>query len=134
MMKRQDKELLLRDLSARLPYCVKVQITVTTGNTIDIILGGRRLDDWSWDSTPQNHLYEGIRPYLRPMSSMTLQEREEYDSYRKHICDEYNRYCFDTVESIDWLNAHHFDYRGLIPKGLALKAPEDMYSKCHLAK
>jgi hypothetical protein len=67
------------------------------------------------------------KPYLRPMSSMTEEDRQEYDSKRKHICDDYNRYCFDSIESIDWLNAHHFDYRGLIEKGLAIEAPEDMY-------
>ena len=62
------------------------------------------------------------------MSSMTEEERSEYDVYRKHVCDEYNRYCFDSVESIDWLLRHHFDYRGLIEKGLALEAPERMYN------
>lgn len=71
---------------------------------------------------------EVIKPYLRPMSSMTEEERKEYDSKRKHICDNYNRYCFDTIESIDWLNKHYFDYRGLIEMNLALKAPRDMYS------
>ena len=45
----------------------------------------------------------------------------------QHNCDEYNRYCFDSAESIDWLNEHHFDYRGLIPMGLALEATEGMY-------
>ena len=71
---------------------------------------------------------EYIKPYLRPMSSMTAEEYKEYDSKRSHICDEYNRYCFETVESIDWLLEHHFDYRGLIEKGLALEALEGMYN------
>ena len=31
------------------------------------------------------------------------------------------------LDVIDWLNAHHFDYRGLIEKGLAIKAPEVIY-------
>ena len=30
-------------------------------------------------------------------------------------------------KAVDWLNAHHFDYRGLIDKGLAFEAPEEMY-------
>lgn len=39
----------------------------------------------------------------------------------------------DIVETsqqvIDWLLAHHFDYRGLIPMGLALEATEGMYKQ-----
>lgn len=73
-------------------------------------------------------------PYLRPMSSMTEEEEDEYDSMfsnaRRIYCNcEY----YDTVQEddipdfIDWLNAHHFDYRGLIEKGLALEAPVGMY-------
>lgn len=75
-----------------------------------------------------------IKPYLRPMSSMTEEEEDEYDSMfsnaRRIYCNcEY----YDTVQEddipdfIDWLNDHHFDYRGLIEKGLALEAPEKMY-------
>ena len=137
-MTQEDKELLLKDLSARQLY--KVVLFCKDDNE-DIRIG--RMTDFCCDLpyTPtiwivdnKNNLpyeyrptYEIVRPYLRPMSSMTKEEKEEYDSKRKHICDEYNRYCFDTVESIDWLNAHHFDYRGLIEKGLALEAPEGMY-------
>ena len=64
-----------------------------------------------------------VKPYLRPMSSMTEEEKAEYHS----LCDSYYGIYFDTVDSIDWLNAHHFDYRGLIEKGLAIEAPEGMY-------
>ena len=66
-----------------------------------------------------------IKPYLRPMSSMTEEEKKEY----QYITE---RWMYDAdysiVDSIDWLNAHHFDYRGLIQKGLALEAEEDMYN------
>ena len=63
------------------------------------------------------------------MSSMTKKEQNEYDlffSYGEHGWDEY------TIEKevpsiVDWLNSHHFDYRGLIEKGLALEAPDGMY-------
>lgn len=64
------------------------------------------------------------RPYLRPMSSMTEEEKDEYFGRTMAI---------DIVETsqqiIDWLNAHHFDYRNLIEKGLALEAPEGMYKQ-----
>ena len=64
-----------------------------------------------------------IKPYLRPMSSMTHEEKLEYRKtqwvYQADYCaPEY----FDDLESYDWLNKNHFDYRGLIRKGLALDA------------
>lgn len=66
------------------------------------------------------------------MSSMTDEEREEW--YRKSNVDydcefkpEPTLSLNDCHLSTDWLNEHHFDYRGLIEKGLALEAPDDMY-------
>ena len=70
--------------------------------------------------------YRGLRPYLRSMSSMTEEERREY-------CNECNKVLLMRYRAenhypvIDWLLSHHFDFRGLIEKGLALKAPEGMY-------
>ena len=52
-----------------------------------------------------------IKPYLRPMSSMTEEEEEEYESLVAW---------HESYEIVDWLNSHHFDYRGLIPLGLAI--------------
>ena len=64
-----------------------------------------------------------IKPYLRPMSSMTGVEVLEYLSLKESITasDDID-YHFETYESIDWLNKNHFDYRGLIEKGLAIDA------------
>lgn len=59
-----------------------------------------------------------FKPYLRSMSSMTEEERKEYEQWLP------DGYCID---SFDWLNAHHFDHRSLIKKSLAIKAPKDMY-------
>ena len=67
----------------------------------------------------QQKLY--IKPYLRPMSSMTEEELKELNIIFDNCDTEYR------VEAQDWLDAHHFDYRGLIEKGLALKAPEGIY-------
>ena len=58
-----------------------------------------------------------IKPYLRPLSSMTEEERK------------YFRKLAFPYDFVDALNKHHFDYRNLIEKGLALEAPEDMYKK-----
>lgn len=108
-MKQEDKELLLKDLCARLPYGV-----ICKSNSYRNILFNS-----SHISLIES---EEIKPYLRPMSSMTEEEEKEYEN------------CFqsdDTTSAtllIDFYNKHHFDYRGLINKGLALEASEDMYN------
>ena len=72
------------------------------------------------------------RPYLRPMSSMTEDERNEYlnvkmqETERVALAEVYRPEAVSEI--LDWLNAHHFDYRGLIEKGLALEAPDGMYN------
>lgn len=135
-MTREEKQLLLKDLCARLSYHVIVHYHHQYNeNGKDVMYDEDRVFDYFEAETIEHTLEEPEinwpdeywKPYLRPMSSMTEEEYKEYDAKRKHICDEYNRYCFDTVESIDWLNEHHFDFRGLIDKGLALEAPYDMY-------
>ena len=68
-----------------------------------------------------------VKPYLRPMSSMDGAEVSEYLSIGAHC-----GYFYEPVELIDWLNSRHFDYRGLIEKGLALEAPEWMYKPMKL--
>lgn len=127
-MTQEEKQLLLVDLCARLPYGVMVETywefknkkektfprTILTHRMLGYYIGEEK---WNYNTH--------FLPFLRPMSSMTDDEKKEYDSKRKHICDEYNRYCFDTIESIDWLNSHHFDYRGLIEKGLALPVTKE---------
>lgn len=76
---------------------------------------------------------ERLKPYLRPMSSMTEDEREEYRKLGGVMSynSEHNTWtmCAFTPEAYDWLNKKQFDYRGLIPIGLALEATEEMYKK-----
>lgn len=111
-MTQEDKELLLKDLCARLPYNVKVE---------GYELPCRILDSELLYFIYTHQEFAIRRPYLRPMSSMTDEERKEYHK----SCDDYFEVYFDSVNSIDWLNSHHFDYRGLIPKGLALEVTPD---------
>ena len=125
-MTQEEKSLLFKDLCARLPYspkCEMIDELRVVNNEREpsyiSVLFPKHLELFSY------HNNFTIKPYLRSMSSMTKEERKEYDSKRKHICDDYNRYCFDTIESIDWLNKHHFDYRGLIEKGLAIEVTEE---------
>lgn len=111
-MIQQDKDLLLRDLCARLPYKVFVMVE---GYHIDKIKG----IDGDVISTDRgiNYPLRLVKPYLRPMSSMTHSEYDEYLRIKTHG---------KPFEVIDWLNAHHFDYRGLIEKGLAIEVtPEN---------
>lgn len=126
-MTQEEKELLLKDLYARLPYSVMVRVEVNdvfikptdevaTVNTINMF------------DCPQKFK---ITPYLRPMSSMTNDEMVEFDKIKEtpgYIPDK-SGISLLIPSYVDWLNAHHFDYRGLIEKGLALEAPEDMYKK-----
>ena len=146
-MTQEEKQLLLIDLCARLPYGVKIyidsskygeligaldavypseeRIIVDNLNKaiapIDVRCGGFRLEDTL------------VKPYLRPMESMTEEEKKEYKGISGWWESQYDNY-FDGYilennisDTIDWLNEHHFDYRGLIEKGLALEAPEGMY-------
>ena len=118
-MTQEEKELLLTDLCARLPYDVCVHIRYKTGEPCYGKLTPRDIQ-WLIDSKIEN-----IKPYLRPMSSMTEEEHKEYRILNDLIT--IDGALIIDVTQIDWLNAHHFDYRGLIEKGLALEAPEDMY-------
>jgi len=120
-MTQEDKKLLLKDLSARLPYGVVCEFKRSTLN----VLYNNIYDDALTINNIEYVLKDDsiVRPYLRSMSSMTEEEhmklRAVYDNGSNGLFDEYSH--------IDWLNAYHFDYRGLIEKGLALEAPEDMY-------
>lgn len=124
-----SKELLLKDLCSRLPYGVKVCAGFNTGNRYNAEITAISLDR-DYVQIRQNDLHpytgssiEDIRPYLRTMSSMTEEEENKYNSLNA-----YNGGIFPSTEdAFDWLNEHHFDYRGLIEKGLALEASEGMY-------
>ena len=138
-MTQEDKELLLRDLCARLPYGVKVGTADNDGSLENV-----------WDMLWYNTFTEDLKlthsiedadkivdisetkPYLFPLSSMTEEQKEEYGkcydidlaNCAKNLCDRLNGK--DTINGypmynhIDWCNKNHFDYRGLIEKGLAI--------------
>lgn len=118
-MTQEDKQLLIKDLCGRLPYGVKINIR----SDYTLTMEDMELNAYHLYGIEYNIEYRGLRPYLRPMSSMTEEERKYYNSLSILIAD---GEC-DVYEEMDWLNAHHFDYRELIEKGLALEAPEGMY-------
>ena len=125
-MTQENKELLLKDLCARLPYDVIVDYAHNAYNVhkgyyikhdSKCILSCYLLDVFI--SPRLNEEGEYIKPYLFPLSSMTNEQKQEY----QYITE---RWMYDSSysisDSIDWLNVHHFDYRGLIEKGLAIDA------------
>lgn len=129
-MTQKNKDLLLRDLSARLPYsplCYCKWSKKAPNGTSGCIqeLSTFLIDEIEIFDKPE---YEcqicEVKPYLRPMSSMTKEEQEELDNLNMNPF---------SGSVTDWLNAHHFDYRmtddgrTMIEAGLALPAPEGMY-------
>ena len=115
-MTQEHKELLLRDLSARLPYEVKVQFRYII--TSPAILKGIDRDFIECDIAVCE--IEDVKPYLFPISSMTEKQREE----EQHLKEEL--YSFDANGNIftlqDFYNKNHIDFRGLIPMELAINA------------
>ena len=120
------KKELKADLASRIPYGVMVQAK-GWDKPIDI----RELD--------LNRVFakstEFPKPYLRPLSSMTEEEKKEYDGFTQYFeannLPNYHGYFVEddmVGDFIDWLNAHHLDYRELIRLGEALEAPKDMYN------
>ena len=133
-MTQEDKELLLKDLCARLPYKVKARVynnwrDDVQDETITIENLHRLIETFS---------IEDIKPYLFPLSSMTEEQKKEFLSVagyevREEDCGRHTEtYYYDMVghehnfypnsDAIDWCIKNNFDYRGLIPKGLALDA------------
>lgn len=126
-MTQEEKQLLLRDLCARLPYH-DLWVQYYNKDWVAIGYGHERIELLSSivsSVTGPCPLIDEIKPYLRPLSSMTPDERFEYDELN-HF---YTKGLTFNVDEIDWLIAHHFDYRGLIPMGLALEAKEGMYKE-----
>ena len=134
-MTQEEKELLLKDLSGRLPYGVKLKY-------IEDCVVKKISHTITMDTVWLEHVIYGdadVKPYLRPMSSMTEEEYQEYGKACDLDCDCSSNTLRENLKAksrvlisawhhgVDWLNAHHFDYRGLIEKGLALEAPEGTY-------
>lgn len=134
-MKQEDKELLLKDLCARLSYGIYANlpnhhlvshkyiihdINVQNGWTTGRLYCAGRIQIYGAK-------VEDVKPYLRPMSSMTEEELTQYKCMNDALDENYEVHIDNAYPAFDFLNSHHFDYRNLIEKGLAIKAPENMY-------
>lgn len=148
---QKEKELLLNVLKDGLPYGLQLQITDVNEFTFN---GELRVLSKNWcklniadpfkrgkvknQTIPLNYIY--IKPYLRSMSLMTESERFEVEQiigYDVEVQDDFLSLLSHSIKRLSylellalfkWFNAHHFDYRGLIKKGLALEAPNGMYN------
>lgn len=123
-MTQEDKELLLKDLCARLPYRIKASYYgaeegLETWDEIE----GITLDGYV-DIGQYSLPIESIKPYLFPLSSMNEKEWEDYQKIRMidWVHGDINGTFVNAGSIVDWLNAHHFDFRDLIEKGLAIDA------------
>lgn len=126
-MTQKDKQLLLlKDLCARLPYELKGRDC--SGKTRQMVVIYDTGTILAHEIDGENCGACGFVPYLRPMSSMTKEEEEEYWQIRCPQYDENGKIINKDTEIFDWLNKKMFDYRGLIEKGFALEAPEGMYN------
>ena len=137
-----DKELLLKDLSARLPYGVLGQCeidasydtefetipqthkfqAVAYGFNEDVLFVCPMIENQDELEYANEEIADGVyifdfKPYLFPLSSMTEKQKDEY----QYITERWmNDPAYSISDSIDWLNKNNFDYRGLIEKGLAI--------------
>jgi hypothetical protein len=153
-MTQEEKQLLLQDICARLPYGVKATTTSNAWRNVYTVNGYANyriyLDCPVYDEGDDEWLVESVKPYLRSMESITKEELQQLQG----IIDECGiatwkpQIGYDTineiyingevklgnciplivmVEIVKWLLKHHFDYNGLIKKGLAIEATEGMY-------
>ena len=124
-MTQEHKELLLKDLCARLPYGVKFMCNknIYTTKGLDLIVADE--GDWEYAVTAKGTApieIDFIKPYLLPLSSMTEEQKMFLKQQNWCIAISTSGTVATTIEGIDWLNKNHFDYRGLIEKGLAINA------------
>lgn len=123
-MTQEEKDLLLKDLCSRLPYGVKVRYSsydrfiTCTLHSINPVYNN--VDLWSKNACFSPVSISKIKPYLFPLSSMTEEQKDEFDRL----------YTYDALivepqwKLIDFCNKHNLDYRGLIPMGLAIDATD----------
>jgi len=122
-MEKKDKELLLKDLCSRLPYGVKIAVN----DRVETLEGINIIDNVAEYGSCLSSDIEEVKPYLFPLSSMTEEQKREYNSWKHEVFVYHYEYgdvvekieLFDSPESFEYLIANHFDYKGLIPMGLA---------------
>ena len=125
-MTQEDKKLLLKDLCARFPYRVKCRYyDCCEGDYYEGTIYGFEKQEYIQIDGVCIYIEE-VMPYLSPMSSMTEEQKKEYEKVCELDTEILEKHTMDGTpfpalyNSQDWLNAHHFDYRNLINKNLAI--------------
>lgn len=128
-MTQEDKDLLLKDICARIPYGVKCSFGVD--DAIYEVCGVNPTCCGA-SEIQATHIESGIngdfklnscKPYLFPLSSMNEEQIQELESLMEvTTIPKWGKFLSPTPKYYDWLNKNHFDYRGLIPMGLAIDA------------
>ena len=136
-MKQEEKEQLLKDLCSRLQYGLKCSIYRVDDFGVgwrDATLNGAVLGEYGYEFYFDDYVcvdsINKVKPYLSPLSSMTDEQKREYNRWKHEIPICHYEYgdvveeveLFDSPESFEYLIENHFDYRGLIEKGLAIDA------------
>lgn len=142
-MEERLKQLLLQDLCARLPYDIICEVFDPQQEYEEDVFNAHliQIDAWTshcyfWGcSETDPYDIEQVKPYLRPMSSMTEEEKKEFDNFC--VIDEfvwkgkteigYKNQAIIMSVAINWLLKKHFDFMDLIPKGLAIEVTEENY-------
>lgn len=133
-MTEEHAKLLLKDLSSRLPYGVKLQISSWDDEKMEYVDKVDTLYSISSDnhvrtsSEDRDFYIDEVKPYLFPMSSMTEKQKNEYNYWQHHILVSSYGWRDDEEElwespaSFEYLIENHFDDKGLIERGLAIDA------------
>lgn len=131
-MTSSQRKTLFIELCEKLPYKVKVfadnmpsdesvcELVKTDGKNADLFVNKKTY----------NVSLDHIKPYLRSVSKMTEKETKQYGKLTyiiQEFKDSNGYFSMPDYTTLDWLNKHFFDCRGLIEKGLALEAPDNMY-------
>ena len=125
-MTKEDKNLLIQDLSARLPYKTKIQLTEYSDLTGEKLPSKIKTLDYCMLGKAQAYCKgfrkDEIKPYLFPLSSMTEEQSMEFALLQVNTHKDGFLYVCDCANMMKWLLKNHFDIYGLIEKGLAINA------------
>lgn len=125
-MRKEEKDLLVSDLTARLNYGVKISVN----DKVETLEGINVLDNSAEYGSFLSSDIEEVKPYLFPMMSMTEKQKEEYYYIVNYISPDDTEsltegefiYVYQINQLLHFYHANHLDYKGLIPNGLAINA------------